>query len=143
MRGCWRISAAISSPSSTAPARPKRGSRSMSATRPRGSRPRPPPASPSARRCALAGPDLPGLTVEIVDEKQMGELGMGALLAVGQGSVRPPRVVVMQYRGAANDSPPLAFIGKGVTFDTGGISIKPAAGMGEMKWDMAGAGVVI
>src|SRR5437588_237687 len=68
---------------------------------------------------------------------------MGALLAVGQGSVRPPRVVVMQYRGAATDSPPLAFIGKGVTFDTGGISIKPAAGMGEMKWDMAGAGVVI
>jgi leucyl aminopeptidase len=68
---------------------------------------------------------------------------MGALLAVGQGSVRPPRVVVMQYRGAAADVAPLGFIGKGVTFDTGGISIKPAAGMGDMKWDMAGAGVVI
>jgi len=92
------------------------------------------------RAAALAGPDL---TVEIIDENHMRELGMGALLAVGQGSVRPPRVVVMQYRGAATDSPPLAFIGKGVTFDTGGISIKPAAGMGEMKWDMAGAGVVI
>src|SRR5437660_2041747 len=94
------------------------------------------PESMAQRAAALAGPDLPGLTVEIIDDKQMQELGMGALLAVGQGSVRPPRVVVMPYRGAANDSPPLAFIGKGVTFDTGGISIKPAAGMGEMKWDM-------
>jgi leucyl aminopeptidase len=98
------------------------------------------PESMAQRAAAL---DLPGLTVEILDEHKMHELGMGALLAVGQGSVRPPRVVVMQYRGAGNDSPPLAFIGKGVTFDTGGISIKPAAGMGEMKWDMAGAGVVI
>src|SRR5260370_39012647 len=101
------------------------------------------PESMAERAAALAGPDLPGLTVEILDEKQVQELGMGALLAVGQGSVRPPRVVVMQYRGAATDSSPLAFIGKCVTFDTGGISIKPAAGMGEMKWDMAGAGVVI
>src|SRR5207253_4061954 len=98
------------------------------------------PESMAQRAAALAGPDL---TVEIIDENHMRELDMGALLAVGQGSVRPPRVVVMQYRGAATDSPPLAFIGKGVTFDTGGISIKPAAGMGEMKWDMAGAGVVI
>jgi len=101
------------------------------------------PETLAERAAALAGPDLPGLTVEILDEHKMRELGMGALLAVGQGSVRPPRVLVMQYRGAATDSPPLAFIGKGVTFDTGGISIKPAAGMGEMKWDMAGAGVVI
>src|SRR6266567_731824 len=84
-----------------------------------------------------------GLSVEILDENRMAELGMGALLGVGQGSVRPPRVVVMQHKGGAAGSPPLAFIGKGVTFDTGGISIKPAAGMGEMKWDMAGAGVVI
>jgi leucyl aminopeptidase len=101
------------------------------------------PENMAERAAALAGPDLPGLTIEILDEHKMQELGMGALLAVGQGSVRPPRVLVMQYRGAGNDSPPLAFIGKGVTFDTGGISIKPAAGMGEMKWDMAGAGVVI
>src|SRR5438093_1962178 len=84
-----------------------------------------------------------GLAVEVLDENRMRELGMGALLGVGQGSVRPPRVVVMEHRGGAPGSPPLAFIGKGVTFDTGGISIKPAAGMGEMKWDMAGAGVVI
>jgi leucyl aminopeptidase len=84
-----------------------------------------------------------GLAVEILDENRMRELGMGALLGVGQGSVRPPRVVIMEHRGGAPGSPPLGFIGKGVTFDTGGISIKPAAGMGEMKWDMAGAGVVI
>jgi len=84
-----------------------------------------------------------GLAVEVLDENRMRELGMGALLGVGQGSTRPPRVVVMEHKGGAAGSPPLAFIGKGVTFDTGGISIKPAAGMGEMKWDMAGAGVVI
>ena len=68
---------------------------------------------------------------------------MNAILGVAQGSVRPPRLVVMRWNGGAEGTAPLAFIGKGVTFDTGGISIKPAAGMGEMKWDMAGAGVVI
>jgi leucyl aminopeptidase len=89
-----------------------------------------------------------GVSIEILDENRMRELGMNALLAVGQGSARPPRVVVMEWRGAkaagnAERSAPLAFIGKGVTFDTGGISIKPAAGMGDMKWDMAGSAVVI
>src|SRR6266851_3836944 len=84
-----------------------------------------------------------GVSVEILDENRMREIGMGALLGVGQGSARPPRIVVMEHNGGAPGSPPLGFIGKGVTFDTGGISIKPAAGMGEMKWDMAGAGVVI
>src|SRR5213075_2684082 len=101
------------------------------------------PESMAERAAALAGPDLPGLTVEVLDENRLSELGMGALLGVAQGSVRPPRVVVMQYRGGAADVAPLAFIGKGVTFDTGGISIKPAGGMWDMKWDMAGAGVVI
>src|SRR5207248_1459155 len=101
------------------------------------------PESMAERAAALAGPDLPGLTVEVLDENRLSELGMGALLGVAQGSVRPPRVVVMQYRGVAPDVAPLAFIGKGVTFDTGGISIKPAGGMWDMKWDMAGAGVVI
>ena len=101
------------------------------------------PESMAERASALAGPDLPGLTVEVLDENRLSELGMGALLGVAQGSVRPPRVVVMQYRGVAADVAPLAFIGKGVTFDTGGISIKPAGGMWDMKWDMAGAGVVI
>jgi leucyl aminopeptidase len=84
-----------------------------------------------------------GLSVEVLDEHRLRELGMGALLGVAQGSARPPRVVVMQHKGGPPGSPPVAFIGKGVTFDTGGISIKPAAGMGEMKWDMAGAGTVI
>ncbi len=86
-----------------------------------------------------------GVKVEILDEKDMKKLGMGALLGVGQGSSKPPRLVVMQYRGnaRARDKAPVAFIGKGVTFDTGGISIKPAQGMEDMKWDMAGSGVVI
>ena len=101
------------------------------------------PESMAERAAALAGPGLSGLSIEILDDSRMRELGMGALLGVAQGSVRPPRVVVMQYRGAAPDVAPIGFIGKGVTFDTGGISIKPAAGMGDMKWDMAGAGVVI
>jgi leucyl aminopeptidase len=83
------------------------------------------------------------LEIEVLDEARMTELGMQAILGVAQGSVRPPRLVVMRWNGGAQGTPPLAFVGKGVTFDTGGISIKPAAGMGEMKWDMAGAGVVI
>ena len=89
-----------------------------------------------------------GVRVEILDEEKIRDLGMNALLAVGQGSVRPPRVVVMEWRGAketgnSDAGKPLAFVGKGVTFDTGGISIKPAAGMADMKWDMAGSAVVI
>ena len=84
-----------------------------------------------------------GVTVEVLDEKKMQKLGMGALLGVGQGSVRPPRLVVMQWKGGAKTQKPVAFVGKGVTFDTGGISIKPAGGMEDMKWDMGGAGVVI
>src|SRR6185369_7354305 len=86
-----------------------------------------------------------GVKVEVFDEKQMAKLGMGALLGVGQGSSKPPRMVVMQWNGAgkAKDKRPIAFCGKGVTFDTGGISIKPAPGMEDMKWDMAGSGAVI
>jgi leucyl aminopeptidase len=86
-----------------------------------------------------------GVEVEILDEKQMKKLGMNALLGVAQGSVRPPRLVVMQWKGnpKAKNPAPVAFIGKGVTFDTGGISIKAAGGMEDMKWDMAGSGVVI
>ena len=73
----------------------------------------------------------------------MGELGMGALLGVAQGSVRPPRLLAMRWNGAADERrKPVVLIGKGITFDTGGISIKPAAGMEAMKWDMGGAGAV-
>ena len=86
-----------------------------------------------------------GVTVQVLDEKQMAKLGMGALLGVAQGSAHKPRLVVMRWNGArgARNKQPIAFVGKGVTFDSGGISIKPAANMEDMKWDMGGSGVVI
>jgi len=93
-----------------------------------------------------------GVKVEVLGVPQMKRLGMGALLGVAQGSARAPRLVVMRWNGSnrgakgakgAKGDGPLAFVGKGVTFDTGGISIKPAGGMEDMKWDMGGAGVVI
>lgn len=83
-----------------------------------------------------------GLDVEILDEDQLQRLGMGALLGVGQGSESPSKVVVMQWNGGEKGAPPFALVGKGVVFDTGGISIKPAAGMEEMTMDMGGAAVV-
>ena len=82
-----------------------------------------------------------GLEVEVLDEDAMEKLGMGALLGVGQGSRRESRMVVMNWRGGGDESP-FAFVGKGVTFDTGGISLKPPKGMEDMKWDMGGAAVV-
>ncbi len=84
-----------------------------------------------------------GIEITVLDDKQMGELGMGALLGVAQGSRKPARMLAMRWDGTngAQDRP-LCFVGKGVTFDTGGISIKPAAGMEDMKWDMGGAGAV-
>ena len=83
-----------------------------------------------------------GVEVEILSPEQMKKLGMGALLGVAQGSPNEPRVVVMKWSGGKKDEKPVAFIGKGVTFDTGGISIKPAAGMEDMKGDMGGAACV-
>ncbi len=84
-----------------------------------------------------------GVKVNILNEKQLERLGMRALLGVGQGSARESRVVVMEWKGATKKiSKPIAFVGKGVTFDSGGISIKPAFGMEQMKWDMGGAGTV-
>ncbi|AGS21300.1 leucyl/cytosol aminopeptidase [Rhizobium etli] len=83
-----------------------------------------------------------GVEVEILTEKEMRRLGMGALLGVAQGSVRPPRLAVMQWKGGKAKDRPVAFVGKGVVFDTGGISIKPAAGMEDMKGDMGGAAAV-
>ena len=84
-----------------------------------------------------------GILIEVLDEKKMKSLRMNALLGVAQGSVRPARTMIMKWLGAKDKKhPPLAFIGKGVTFDTGGISIKPSGGMEDMKWDMGGAGVV-
>ncbi|MGH7018786.1 MAG: leucyl aminopeptidase, partial [Brevundimonas sp.] len=81
-----------------------------------------------------------GLEVEILGEAEMQALGMNALLGVGQGSARESRLAVIRWNGAADrEAPPICFVGKGVCFDTGGISIKPSAGMEEMKTDMAGA----
>ncbi len=92
-----------------------------------------------AERCeALAGD---GLEVEVFGRKEMEQFGFGALLGVAQGSEKKPRMVVMRWNGGG-DGAPIAFVGKGVTFDSGGISIKQAAGMEDMKWDMAGAGTV-
>ncbi len=91
-------------------------------------------------RAALEGL---GVEIDVLDEKAMAKLGMGALLGVGQGSVRPPRMLVMRWNGGAKGRKPVVLVGKGITFDTGGISIKPAAGMEAMKWDMGGAGAVV
>lgn len=84
-----------------------------------------------------------GVKVEILTEKDMTKLKMGALLGVGRGSSRPPRMAVMQWNGGKPKDEPLAFIGKGVVFDTGGISMKPAGGMEDMKGDMGGAAAVL
>lgn len=83
-----------------------------------------------------------GVELEVLDERQMKALGMGALLGVAQGSTRPPRLLAMRWNGGNPGDAPVVFIGKGVTFDTGGISLKPGAGMDMMKWDMGGAGAV-
>ncbi|MEK9670960.1 MAG: leucyl aminopeptidase [Rhodospirillaceae bacterium] len=89
-----------------------------------------------------------GIKVTVLGEAEMKKLGFGALLGVGQGSIRESKLVVMQWTGVPRNKSkkaqqPVAFVGKGVTFDTGGISLKPAAGMEDMKWDMGGSGVVI
>jgi leucyl aminopeptidase len=83
-----------------------------------------------------------GVKVQVIDEKQMAKLGMGAALGVGQASDFPPRMVIMRWQGSKSKGGPAAFVGKGVTFDTGGVSIKPAQGMEEMKMDMGGAAAV-
>ena len=84
-----------------------------------------------------------GLKVEVLDRKQAEALGMGAFLAVTQGSEEPPRFIVMRYEGAGKGAAPVVLVGKGITFDTGGISIKPSAEMDEMKFDMGGAASVL
>ncbi len=82
-----------------------------------------------------------GVEITVMKKDELEERGFGALLGVAQGSTHDPRVVIMHWKGS--DAQPVALVGKGVTFDTGGISIKPAAGMEDMKWDMGGAGVVV
>lgn len=83
-----------------------------------------------------------GLRVEILEEQDLAQLGMGAFLAVARGSVEPPKFIVMEYRAGVAGAAPIVLVGKGVTFDAGGISIKPALEMDEMKFDMCGAASV-
>ncbi len=83
-----------------------------------------------------------GAELIVLDEADMEKLGMGALLGVGQGSERESRILAIRWNGGAKDEKPMVFVGKGVTFDTGGISLKPPGGMEDMKWDMGGAGAV-
>lgn len=84
-----------------------------------------------------------GVEIDILDEKKMLKMGMGAIMAVGQGSVRQPRMVIMTWNGGKKSDDPVLLVGKGVTFDTGGISLKPGAGMEDMKMDMGGAAAVV
>jgi leucyl aminopeptidase len=85
-----------------------------------------------------------GIEISVLDENDMAALGMGALLGVAQGSIRKPRLLALRWDGTGGaQAKPLCFVGKGVTFDTGGISLKPGPGMEDMKWDMGGAGAVV
>lgn len=88
-------------------------------------------------RAAFEG--VRGVRIEVLDETEMARLGMRAILAVGQGSARPPRLFVARYSGGREGEAPIAFVGKGITFDTGGISLKDPANMWRMKYDMTGA----
>jgi leucyl aminopeptidase len=83
------------------------------------------------------------MKVQVLEREDMARLGMGALLAVAQGSQEAPKFIVLEHKGAAKGAKPVVLVGKGITFDTGGISIKPAAEMDEMKYDMSGAGTVL
>ena len=95
-----------------------------------------------AEEAKALGKAYKNLKVEVLDEKKLKELGMGAFLAVAQGSDQPPRLIVLNYQGGKKTEKPYALVGKGITFDTGGISIKPSSGMDEMKYDMCGAASV-
>ena len=96
-----------------------------------------------AEQARQLGKDFKGLKVEVLDEKKLRELGAGSFLAVSQGSDQPGCMVVMQYNGGKKGDQPYALVGKGITFDTGGISLKPGQGMDEMKYDMCGAASVL
>jgi leucyl aminopeptidase len=100
-----------------------------------------PPAKLAERAQGLAADA--GLECEVLDEKQLAKLGMGGVLGVGSGSTNPPRFIILKYRGGRASANGMALIGKGITFDSGGISIKPAAGMEAMKGDMSGGAAII
>jgi leucyl aminopeptidase len=96
-----------------------------------------------AQQAELLAERFDNLAVEILEESHMEALGMGALLSVTRGSRQPAKLITLNYRGAGNDSQPIVLIGKGLTFDAGGISLKPGAGMDEMKYDMCGGATVL
>ncbi|WPL16033.1 Cytosol aminopeptidase [Thiorhodovibrio winogradskyi] len=96
-----------------------------------------------AEQAASMADGADALSVEVLDEAAMRELGMNALLSVARGSREPAKLIIMQYRGGRDDQKPIVLVGKGLTFDAGGISIKPAAEMDEMKYDMCGGAAVI
>ena len=100
------------------------------------------PAHLAESALALAE-EFESVSTEVLDEEDMLEIGMGALLAVARGSRQAPKLIVVEYSGAGADEAPIALVGKGVTFDSGGISIKPSAAMDEMKFDMCGAASVL
>lgn len=101
-------------------------------------------ATPShLARAAQALAKLPRIKCEVMNHKEVEKLGMGAFLAVAQGSAEPLKFIELHYKGAAKNQPPVVLVGKGITFDSGGISIKPAAEMDEMKYDMCGAASVL
>ena len=95
-----------------------------------------------ADRALDLGKSYSGLRIEILEESDMQELGMGALLSVSRGSREPARLITLEYKGGNPGERPVALVGKGITFDSGGISIKPGAAMDEMKFDMCGAASV-
>jgi len=96
-----------------------------------------------ADQSVTVGEQSDKLDVEVLDEEAMAELGMGALLSVSRGSRQPAKLIVMHYRGGSDDDKPIVLVGKGLTFDAGGISIKPSEAMDEMKYDMCGGAGVI
>ncbi|MCM0612462.1 leucyl aminopeptidase [Marinobacter sediminum] len=95
-----------------------------------------------AQQAKTLAKDHDCIKTEVLDEKQMEKMGMNTILAVGKGSTQPPRLIVMEYRGGKPKDKPHVLVGKGITFDTGGISLKPGAGMDEMKYDMGGSASV-
>ncbi len=96
-----------------------------------------------ARQAAALAKGYASITHKVLNEKEMEKMGMGALLAVAKGSRQPAKLIILEYHGADEAQPPVALVGKGVTFDSGGISIKPSAAMDEMKYDMCGAASVL
>jgi leucyl aminopeptidase len=96
-----------------------------------------------AEQAVELGKSHPGLSVKILEESEMKELGMGSFLSVSRGSRQPAKLIALEYNGGKKDDKPIVLVGKGLTFDAGGISLKPGAGMDEMKYDMCGGAAVM